>query len=168
MRSRTLTAVIVTSLAALLGSTASATALVPGPAARPASVIRDEPVREGSPSSAVDEVADFYAAYIDAHTGEPDTTLFDALRSHYLTQDFRQRLAEWEQENGEDGVFRSQNTPVAWQVTYDNSGAGHVFTQVRLAWGDEQNPTYTYLSVQSDSDTKLISDIQESSAPMAR
>ncbi|MEU4210998.1 hypothetical protein AB0F13_13560 [Streptomyces sp. NPDC026206] len=123
------------------------------------------PVHEGSPSSAADRVAAFYGAYVDARTGTPDTALSDALRSHFLTKEFRERLAAWERQHDTDGVFRAQNTPRGWRVSYDNSGAGHAWTQVRLTWGDEKKPTYTYLSVQSDLSTRLISDIKEAEAP---
>lgn len=123
------------------------------------------PVHEGSPSSATDRVAAFYGAYVDARSGTPDTVLADALRSHFLTGEFRDRLAAWERGNDADGVFRAQNVPRAWRVTYDNSGAGHTWTRVRLTWGDEKKPTYTHLSVQSDTSSKLISDIKEVEAP---
>ncbi|MEU7137036.1 hypothetical protein [Streptomyces sp. NPDC046261] len=123
------------------------------------------PAHEGSPSSVTDRVAAFYGAYVDARSGTPDTILADALRSHFLTKEFRDRLAAWERENEADGAFRAQNAPRAWRVTYDNSGAGHTWTRVRLTWGDEKKPTYTYLSVQSDTSSQLISDIKEAQAP---
>jgi len=44
-------------------------------------------------------------------------------------------------------------------VTYDNSGAGHTFSRVTLTWGGTRAPSYTYLSVWSDTASKLISDI---------
>ncbi|MFF4225200.1 hypothetical protein ACX9I7_12720 [Streptomyces sp. L500] len=119
---------------------------------------------EGGTSSVVDRVASFYGAYVDARTGTPDASLSNALRAHYLTKEFRARLDAWERKNAVDGVLRAQNTPRAWQVTYDNSGAGHTWTTVRLTWGDEKKPTYTYLSVQSDLATRLISDIKEGTA----
>ncbi|GHF30973.1 hypothetical protein GCM10010218_10380 [Streptomyces mashuensis] len=136
-----------------------------GPAPAPSSAVSPSPAaqaaREGSPSSAVDRVAAFYGAYVDALTGKPDTTLAKALRSHFLTPEFRARLEKWERDQGVDGVFRAQNTPRAWRVEYDNSGAGHTWTLVRLTWGDDSKPTYTYLAVQSDLSTRLISDIKE-------
>jgi hypothetical protein len=56
----------------------------------------DQPdlVRGGSPDSAVDRVADFYGAYIDAVSDGTDD-LSGHLRAHYLTEDLRQRLAAW-------------------------------------------------------------------------
>lgn len=121
------------------------------------------PVRAGTSDSAEDRVAAFYGAYTDARSGDPDTSLANALRAHYLTKEFRVRLESWEHSNHVDGILRAQNTPRAWEVSYDNSGAGHTWTRVRLTWGDDQHPTYTYLSVQSDLSTKLISDIKEES-----
>lgn len=148
-------------LAVLAALTTSAGAFA-APAGAPAgATAKPAPDHEGSPSSAVDRVAAFYGAYVDARTGTPDGALSDALRAHFLTREFRGRLAAWEREHGADGVLRAQNTPHAWRVSYDNSGAGHTWTRVRLAWGDEAKPTYTYVSVQSDLNTKLISDIKE-------
>ncbi|GHC34462.1 hypothetical protein [Streptomyces cinnamoneus] len=132
----------------------------------PAGESAGEPsAHEGDPSSATDRVAAFYGAYVDARTGTPDTVLSDALRAHFLTEEFRERLTSWELQHGVDGVFHAQNTPRAWRVTYDNSGAGHTWTRIRLTWGDVKKPTYTYLSVQSDLSTGLISDIKETGAP---
>ncbi|GAA2716323.1 MULTISPECIES: hypothetical protein [Streptomyces] len=133
----------------------------PAPATAPDA---EQPVREGNAGSVVDQVAAFYGAYVGARSGTPDSVLSGALRSHYLTREFRTRLEEWERKSGADGVLRAQDTPRAWRVTYDNSGAGHTWTRVRLTWGDEKKPTYTYLSVQSDIATRLISDIKEESA----
>ncbi|GHF06240.1 hypothetical protein GCM10010359_04120 [Streptomyces morookaense] len=144
---------IAIALAALLTLSAPATAF--------AADAPSPPVRAGSSDSAQDRVAAFYSAYIDARSGEPDTSLANALREHYLTKEFRVRLESWEHSHHVDGILRAQNTPRAWQVTYDNSGAGHTWTRVRLTWGDDQHPTYTYLSVQSDLSTKLISDIKQ-------
>ena len=63
-------------------------------------------VRSGSPDSAVDRVADFFGAYIDAVSDGTDD-LSTELRAHYLTGDFRQRLAAWEEANHADGVLRA-------------------------------------------------------------
>lgn len=153
-------AVPVAAFAAVPGGP-GAPAVVASSAADPAA----SPAVEGSPSSVQDRVAAFYGAYVDALTGRRDTALANALRSHYLTKEFRDRLASWERKNNADGIFRSQNTPRAWRVTYDNSGAGHAWTSVRLTWGDDKHPTYTYLTVQSDLSTKLISDIKEAPTP---
>ncbi|MEU3563343.1 hypothetical protein [Kitasatospora sp. NPDC006786] len=117
-------------------------------------------VRSGSPDSAVDRVADFYGAYIDAVSDGTDD-LGDQLRSHYLTEDFRQRLAAWEEANHADGVLRAQDVPTRWEVLYHDSGAGHLFTTVTLTWGTGPDAGHTRLAVQSDLSTKLISDIED-------
>ncbi|MFD7590981.1 hypothetical protein ACFV84_36695 [Kitasatospora sp. NPDC059811] len=122
-----------------------------------------DPVRDGSPDSAVDRVADFYGAYIDAVSDGTDN-LSDGLRAHYLTADFQQRLAAWEQANHADGVLRAQDVPTHWEVRYHDSGAGHLFTTVTLTWGTGPNATHTKLAVQSDLSTKLISDIEDAPA----
>ncbi|MDH6122909.1 hypothetical protein [Kitasatospora sp. GAS204B] len=121
-------------------------------------------VRSGSPDSAVDRVADFYGAYIDAVSDGIDD-LAEHLRAHYLTEDFRQRLAAWEETNHADGVLRAQDVPTHWEVTYQDSGAGHLFTTVTLTWGTGPDASHTRLAVQSDLSTKLISDIED--APSA-
>ncbi|PSJ29766.1 hypothetical protein B7P34_05815 [Streptosporangium nondiastaticum] len=118
------------------------------------------PVREGSPDSAVDRVADFYGAYIDAVDDGTDD-LGSELRAHYLTEDFRQRLAAWEEANHADGVLRAQDVPTHWAVRYHDSGAGHLFTTVTLTWGTGPDAGHTRLAVQSDLSTKLISDIED-------
>jgi hypothetical protein len=125
-------------------------------------------VRSGSPTSAVDRVADFYGAYIDAvYDAGRNRRLANDLRDFYLTRQLRERLATWEQRNHADGVLRAQNVPIAWAVKYDNSAAGHVFSYVRLTWSDGPQRTYTYLSVQSDLATKKISDIKQTGRPSA-
>ncbi|MFJ9590883.1 hypothetical protein [Streptomyces acidicola] len=121
-------------------------------------------VRSGSPDSAVDRVADFYGAYIDAVADGTDG-LDDGLRVHYLTEDLRQRLAAWEEVNHADGVLRAQDVPTRWEVSFHDSGAGHLFTTVTLTWGTGSDAGHTRLAVQSDLSTKLISDIED--APSA-
>ncbi|MEV7601164.1 hypothetical protein AB0O91_27745 [Kitasatospora sp. NPDC089797] len=119
--------------------------------------------RSGSPDSAVDRVADFYGAYIDAVSDGTDD-LSDRLRAHYLTEDLRQRLAAWEEANHADGVLRAQDVPTAWEVQYHDSGAGHLFTTVTLTWGTGPDAGHTRLAVQSDLSTKLLSDIEDAPA----
>lgn len=116
-------------------------------------------IRGGSPDSAVDRVADFYGAYIDAVADGTDH-LPDQLRAHCLTRDLQHRLSVWEQANHADGVLRAQDVPRHWEVRYHDAGAGHVFTTVTLTWGSAHHPTYTRLAVQSDLRSKLISDIE--------
>ncbi|MEU9043054.1 MULTISPECIES: hypothetical protein [unclassified Kitasatospora] len=120
-------------------------------------------VRSGSPDSAVDRVADFYGAYIDAVSDGTDD-LGQELRAHYLTEDLRRRLAAWEEANHADGVLRAQDVPTRWEVRYHDSGAGHLFTTVTLTWGAGPDATHTRLAVQSDLGTKLISDIEDGPA----
>jgi hypothetical protein len=117
-------------------------------------------VRTGSPDSAVDRVADFYAAYIDTVSDGIDE-LGEQLRAHYLTEDLRQRLAAWEEANHADGILRAQDVPIAWQVRYHDSGAGHLFTTVTLTWGTGSDAGITRLAIQSDLSTRLISDIED-------
>ena len=80
----------------------------------------------GTNGQAVTRVADFYGAYIDAKGDyeDPDGALATALRAHYLTPEFAERLAAWEEENGADGVLRAQNVPARWTVT-DNGAVGN-------------------------------------------
>jgi hypothetical protein len=130
------------------------------PSARPA-VLADAvaPVRGGAPDSALDRVADFYGAYIDAVAGSHSATA-KLLRSDYLTHSLQTRLAVWEERNHADGVLRAQDTPSRWDVTYQGSGAGHMWTLVTLTWGTGSHATTSKLSVQSDLATRLISDIK--------
>ncbi|MFE4539082.1 hypothetical protein ACFRKB_29140 [Streptomyces scopuliridis] len=121
---------------------------------------QDTATRGGSPDSAVDRVADFYGAYIDAVFDGTDD-LGTELRAHYLTQDFQQRLAAWEEVNHADGVLRAQDVPTRWEVRYHDNGAGHLFTTVTLTWGTGPDAGHTVLAVQSDLSTKLISDIED-------
>ncbi|WP_269857327.1 hypothetical protein [Streptomyces sp. RPT161] len=115
----------------------------------------------GKPSSALDRVADFYGAYVDARNGDNDTSLTGALRRHYLSQALRDRLATWEEENRADGVLRAQNAPRGWRVSYAGAGDGQSIATVRLAWGSTAHPTYTYLRVRTTLSTMRISDIDD-------
>lgn len=133
---------------------ADATPAVPAPAAAHA------PIRSGSPASAVDRVADFYGAYIDADYGHGMGNLGHDLRTHYLTRGLQRTLAGWEAKQHADGVLRAQDVPNGWAVTAADAGAGHVWSTVVLTWGGK-HPTHTRLSVQSDLATGLISDIRQ-------
>lgn len=117
-------------------------------------------IRDGSPFSTVDRVADFYGAYIDAPFNGGDTDVAAALRAGYLTAQFQQQLAAWEADAHADGVLRAQDTPSHWSVSPEGAGAGHAFTRVTLTWGSVAHPDYTYLKVRSDLATGLISDIE--------
>ncbi|MFF7388604.1 hypothetical protein ACFZAE_09155 [Streptomyces scabiei] len=106
-------------------ASAQASTAASKPAAAPKTVAAPKSVT-GTPGTVVTRVADFYGAYIDAKGdyADPDTTLAKALRKHYLTPDFAERLAAWEKKNGADGVLRAQNVPARWTVS-DNGSMGH-------------------------------------------
>jgi hypothetical protein len=135
------------------------------PTARPA-VKADAiaPVRGGAPNSALDRVADFYGAYIDAVYGN-HPRLAGVLRMDYLTHSLQTQLAIWEQRMHADGVLRAQNVPLAWKVSYQGSGMGHMWSVVTLTWGTGRHATTTRLAVQSDLATRLISGIKDYRTP---
>ncbi|MEU4093243.1 hypothetical protein [Streptomyces sp. NPDC026673] len=114
---------LVAAVALPLGLTASARASVSAPATVSAVAPRSV---SGTVGETVTRVADFYGAYIDAKGDyeDPDATLAANLRRHYLTPEFAQRLAAWEEDNGADGVLRAQNVPARWKVT-DNGAVGN-------------------------------------------
>ncbi|MFD4945085.1 hypothetical protein ACFVYE_44750 [Streptomyces sp. NPDC058239] len=148
-----------------IGRTLLATALltvvaaVPAAAAAPQAPAAAAPVRSDAGSPAFQQVAHFYAAYIDAVTAEGGGKLATALRTFYLTPGLRTQLKTWEKRNHADGVLRAQNTPLAFRVTSGDSGAGHTWSKVRLTWSNGKHPTYSYLTVRSDLQTGKISGI---------
>ncbi|MFJ1543683.1 hypothetical protein [Streptomyces sp. NPDC088246] len=147
------------------GRTLLATALltvvaaVPAAAAAPQAPVAAAPVRSDAGTPAFQQVAHFYAAYIDAATAEGGGKLATALRTFYLTPHLRTQLKTWEERNHADGVLRAQNTPLAFRVTSGDSGAGHTWSKVRLTWSNGKHPTYSYLTVRSDLQTGKISGI---------
>ncbi|AXE78015.1 hypothetical protein [Streptomyces atratus] len=147
------------------GRTLLATALltvvaaVPATAAAPQAPVAAAPVRSDAGTPAFQQVAHFYAAYIDAVTAEGGGKLATALRTFYLTPHLRTQLKTWEQRNHADGVLRAQNTPLAFRITSGDSGAGHTWSKVRLTWSNGKHPTYSYLTVRSDLQTGKISGI---------
>ncbi len=144
-----------------LAPIASATATpVPAQSAPRAASVAMPAARSGSPQSVVDRVAHFYGAYVDARYDGRTSPLPGSLRQHYLTRDALKRLAVWEKKQHLDGVLRAKGAPVAWRVTYQDSAMGHCWSRVRLTWGPPQHRHYSYLSVQSDLSTRLISDIK--------
>ncbi|MDF3148795.1 MULTISPECIES: hypothetical protein [unclassified Streptomyces] len=152
--------------AALVGAVAALGASVPTAASggvredTPATVTT-APARSGSPTSTVDRVADFYAAYIDVLFDSGRGRLADSLRGHYLTEQLRSSLARWEADHHRDGVLRAKGVPIAWKVVYNDSGMGHCWTRVTLTWQDAGNRVHrTQLMVQSDLATRLISGIK--------
>ncbi|MGW7409971.1 hypothetical protein ACWGI9_40855 [Streptomyces sp. NPDC054833] len=121
----------------------------------------DTTTREGNPLSAVDHVADFYGAYVDALTDRGRGQLVDVLRRHYLTPELRRSLARWEAIHHRDGVLRVAGIPTAWQVDYNDSGTGHCWSRVTLTWEDAGNQSHhTHLMIQSDLETRRISGIR--------
>ncbi|WP_425833457.1 hypothetical protein [Streptomyces fractus] len=121
------------------------------------------PARSGDPGAVYDRVAHFYGAYIDVANDPGDNALAAQLRQFYLTSDLRSRLTNWEKQHDADGVLRAQNVPSAWKVTAGDSGMGKTYSTVRLTWGTGKHVSYTYLTVQSNLDTKKISDITSKS-----
>ncbi|MGW2109711.1 hypothetical protein [Streptomyces sp. NPDC001948] len=139
----------------------TAVAAVPAAAAAPQAPAAATLVRSDLGSSAYQQVAHFYGAYIDAVSAstEDDGRLATALRTFYLTPRLRSELNTWEQRNHADGVLRAQNTPLAFRVTAGDSAAGHTWSTVRLTWSGGKHPTYSYLTVRSDLRTGKISGI---------
>ncbi|MFD0026062.1 hypothetical protein [Streptomyces sp. NPDC058382] len=139
----------------------TAVAAVPAAAASPQRAAVSAPAHDELAASETEQVAHFYGAYIDAVAAEDGGGLATALRGFYLTPDLRQELSDWEATNHADGVLRAQDVPAAFRVTAGDSGAGHTWSHVRLTWGSAANPTYTYLTVQSELATGKISGIRE-------
>lgn len=130
-------------------------------AAGPTTAATTAPARRGSPHSAVDRVADFYGAYVDALYDSGRGGLADALRTHCLTAGLRADLAQWETAHHKDGVLRAKGVPIAWEVVYNDSGMGHCWTRVTLTWQDSADRVRrTHLMVQSDLESQLVSGIR--------
>ncbi|MFE7388242.1 hypothetical protein [Streptomyces sp. NPDC057582] len=138
----------------------AAASMVPAATAAPQTPARATQMRSTHSTPAHQQVAHFYGAYIDAVTAEGGGKLATALRSFYLKPGLRSQLRSWEARNHADGVLRAQNTPLAFQVTAGDSGAGHTWSKVRLTWSGGKHPVYTYLTVQSDLQTGKISGIR--------
>ncbi|MCI3238467.1 MULTISPECIES: hypothetical protein [Streptomyces] len=147
MSNKTRTALTAGLLAVALGLGATATAS----AGTPRSV-------SGKPSDDITRIADFYGAYIDAVTDEDSGNLGTALRGHYLTADFQQELAAWEDTEHADGVLRAQNVPLAWKVTDHGSTANRTEAVVTLTWSKD---TTTKLVVDMARDSRRIDHIGE-------
>ncbi|MEV8454919.1 hypothetical protein AB0467_28175 [Streptomyces sp. NPDC052095] len=143
----------------------TALAAVPAVAAGPRAQAPDRaPARAGLSSSAHQQVAHFYGAYIDAVSArETDKKLATDLRAFYLAPRFRSQLDAWERRNHADGVLRAQNTPLDFRVSPGDSAAGHTWSTVRLTWSTGKHPAYTYLTVRSDLRTGKISAISDRS-----
>ncbi len=150
-------------LVAVAGTATAGQTHTAAPAARPAAPVRAAaaaaPVRSGVPGSAVDRVADFYGAYIDAVSGDTGT-LSTQLRTAYLTPALQKRLTAWEAQEHADGVLEAQSIPYSWSVAYDGSGMGHTFSTVTLTWDGGSHPEVTTLMISSDTATHQIADIK--------
>ncbi|MFD8685543.1 hypothetical protein [Streptomyces sp. NPDC059651] len=149
----------------VIARTLLAAALLTGAAAVPATAAAPQGARATAPADDVAaaearQVAHFYGSYLDAVAAEDGGGLATALRGFYLTPGLRARLRDWETANHADGVLRAQNIPAGFRVTAGDSGAGHTWSTVRLTWGSAADPTYTYLTVQSDLGTGKISGIR--------
>ncbi|MER5876548.1 hypothetical protein ABT119_11560 [Streptomyces sp. NPDC001910] len=118
---------------------------------------------QGDPRAATTRVADFYGAYIDSIWDNEDPAASanaKALRKFYLSPAEQRTVAAFEAKEHADGILFAQNVPVKWSVTYTGSGAGHATSLVTLTWSDGQNPEVTKIKVQSDLQTRKITDLQ--------
>ncbi|GAA2295420.1 hypothetical protein OKJ48_29690 [Streptomyces kunmingensis] len=117
---------------------------------------------QGDPRSTTDRVANFYGAYIDAMWDNEDAgSAADAkaLRGFYLSAAAQKKVADFEAREHADGILFAQNVPVKYSVAYTGSGAGHSTALVTLTWSDGKNPEVTKIKVQSDLNTRKISDL---------
>lgn len=120
------------------------------------------PAPQGDPRSTTDRVANFYGAYIDAVWDNEDAASgadMKSLRDFYLSAAARKKVAAYEAREHADGILFAQNVPVKWAVTYTGSGAGHSTALVTLTWSDGKNPEISRIKVQSDLQTKKITDL---------
>ncbi|MFI9601453.1 hypothetical protein ACIHCX_16535 [Streptomyces sp. NPDC052043] len=118
---------------------------------------------QGDPRDAIQRVADFYGAYIDAAWDGQDPasgTQANALKAFYLSTAARKKVAAYEASEHADGILFAQNIPVKWQVAYTGSGAGRATTLVTLTWSDSKNAEVTKIAVQSDLRTHKITDLK--------
>ncbi|NLU69364.1 hypothetical protein [Streptomyces sp. HNM0574] len=133
-----------------------------GPAAAQGLTTAGSPAAVTAPAAAesdvVSSVSGFYDGYITS-LGEGDTNRAEKLRQDTVREDYLLKLEQWEDRNGADGVLRSQDVPVGFDVAYDGSGAGHSWTIVTLKWDGGDQPD-TKLHVQTDLKTGKISGIK--------
>jgi hypothetical protein len=149
VRRTALIAGLVAAVALPLGLTASAQATTGGTTTGAAA----QRTVSGTASDNVTLVADFYGAYIDAHS-DPDHggKLSTELRKFYVQSGYLRTLATWENRNHADGVLRAQNVPAKWTVK-DTGAAGHTTVGVTLTWGGGDT---TKLVVGLDRNHKII------------
>lgn len=161
MHARTRTALFAS---AAIAATLSLTAITPalaGTSAHTTAVAAPAP-SQGDPRSATNRVADFYGAYIDSIWDNEDPAAganAKALRSFYLSAAAQKKVAAFEAKEHADGILFAQNVPVKWKVDYTGSGAGHATSLVTLTWSDGANPEVTKIKVQSDLQTRKITDL---------
>ncbi|MDX3678180.1 hypothetical protein PV705_24230, partial [Streptomyces scabiei] len=139
-----------TQAAAQTAATSASATTSAKPAATPRSIT-------GFNGDEMTRVADFFGAYVDAKDDSPgpDTALAKALRTHYLTPAFAERLKAWEKKNKVDGVLRAQNVPVEWTVSESGNGRHIVVT---LTFGGGESPTKT---TRFDVKHNLLGDISD-------
>ncbi|MFD3475236.1 hypothetical protein [Streptomyces sp. NPDC058695] len=161
MHARTRTALFAS---AAIAATLSLTAITPalaGTSAHATAVSAPAP-SQGDPRSTTNRVADFYGAYIDSIWDNEDPAAganAKALRSFYLSAAAQKKVAAFEAKEHADGILFAQNVPVKWKVDYTGSGAGHATSLVTLTWSDGANPEVTKIKVQSDLQTRKITDL---------
>ncbi|MEU5196860.1 hypothetical protein AB0G86_22850 [Streptomyces scabiei] len=120
---------------------------------------------KGRTGESVTRVADFFGAYVDAKDDSPgpDTALAKALRAHYLTPAFAERLKAWEKKNNADGVLRAQNVPVDWTVS---EGRNSREIAVTHAFGGGETPSvWTNLVVKLEPVYGDLTDIRTRTTP---
>ncbi|MGW6399163.1 hypothetical protein [Streptomyces sp. NPDC055134] len=166
MHARTRTALFAS---AAIAATLSLTAITPAlagtsahtTAAHTTAVAAPAP-SQGDPRSTTNRVADFYGAYIDSIWDNEDPAAganAKALRSFYLSAAAQKKVAAFEAKEHADGILFAQNVPVKWKVDYTGSGAGHATSLVTLTWSDGASPEVTKIKVQSDLQTRKITDL---------
>ncbi|MEU8487510.1 MULTISPECIES: hypothetical protein [unclassified Streptomyces] len=163
MHARTRTALFAS---AAIAATLSLTAITPalaGTSAHTTAAVASAPApSQGDPRSTTNRVADFYGAYIDSIWDNEDPAAganAKALRSFYLSAAAQKKVAAFEEKEHADGILFAQNVPVKWKVDYTGSGAGHATALVTLTWSDGANPEVTKIKVQSDLQTRKITDL---------
>ncbi|MFE2735405.1 hypothetical protein [Streptomyces sp. NPDC059349] len=162
MHARTRTALFAS---AAVAATLSLTAITPalaGTSAHTTAVAAAPAPSQGDPRSTTNRVADFYGAYIDSIWDNEDPAAganAKALRSFYLSAAAQKKVSAFEATEHADGILFAQNVPVKWKVDYTGSGAGHATSLVTLTWSDGANPEVTKIKVQSDLQTRKITDL---------
>ncbi|MFC8824082.1 hypothetical protein ACFT9I_01840 [Streptomyces sp. NPDC057137] len=169
MRTRIRTTLIATaglasalSLVAITPALAGATGPSGKVAAPSHSVAAAAAPAQGDPRDITGRVANFYGSYIDSVYDLEDPTASanaKALKKFYLSAAAQKKVAAFEAKEHADGILFAQNVPVKWKVTYTGSGAGHATALVTLTWSDGENPGISKIKVQSDLQTRKITDL---------